>query len=113
MYKLFPIVSFIIRNFYLPNPFGNFQNGVVINLIIEPILQGFTFAIVSLFYEKGSAPAWGSFLYLFFYSLHTTLLILCSMFSFTRMAMTTIAVLYFGILIGLKVVGNKLSMNSF
>ncbi|MGV8983549.1 hypothetical protein [Clostridium sp.] len=113
MYKLFSVISLIIRNYYLPNPFENFQYGVIINFIIEPILQGITFTIVGLLYQRGSAPAWGSFLYLFFYSLHVSLIMLCGMFNFTRIAVAMVGILYIGILIGVPLVRNKLSMSNY
>lgn len=113
MYRLFSFISLIIRNYYLPNPFGNLEYGVIINFIIEPLLQGVTFSVVGLFYQRGSAPAWGSFLYLFFYSLHVSLIILCGMFNFTRMAMAMVGILYICILIGLTLVRNKLSIINY
>ena len=109
LYKLFASLSIIVRNFYLPNPFASFEYGVIINLmIIEPLLHMITYVLVGLFYKRGSAPAWGSFLYLFFYIVHTSLLMLCSTFSFDKIAIATIIILYIAILSALMVLKNKL-----
>ncbi len=113
MYKLVSLISVIARYYYLPNPFGNIQNGVIINFMMEPILQGFTFKVVGLFYERRSSPALGSFLYLFFYSIHTCLIMLCGMFNFTKIAITMVAILYVLLLMGFAMIKNELSMDSF
>lgn len=49
MYKFLALVFLIIRNFYLPNPFGNLSYVSLINLMIQPILQAITFVVVGLF----------------------------------------------------------------
>lgn len=109
MYKFFAIISFIVRNFYLPNPFSSLKYGVIINLVIEPILQSVTFFIVGFFYERGSNPALGSILYLFFYAVHTSLILLCSKFYFANYAILSIVVLYSLILGFLIIIKNKLA----
>jgi hypothetical protein len=113
MYKFLMILSFLIRNFYLPNPFESLEYGVLINMALEPLLQPITFGIVGLFYDKGSAPAWGSFLYLFFYSVHTGLLILCGMFDFTIVAIVGAVNLYVTVLFGLIKLGHKLNQRYY
>lgn len=105
MYKLISSISVIIRLFYLPNPFEKLEYSIMINYIAEPFLHILTLGVVQLFYRYRSAPAWGSFLYLFFYWLHTYILVLCGQFSFNEIACIIIVILYIAILILIK---NKL-----
>lgn len=109
MYKLIAAISLLIRNFYLPNPFEHLKMGVLINWGIGLILFPITFLVVGLFYERRSAPILGSVLYLFFYALHTGLIILCGVFNFVTIAIIAILFLYVMILIGLVLLKNKLS----
>lgn len=74
----------LIRQFYLPNPFEALGEGITVtisnvpilltpdllNLLADPIIFGITFGVVGLYYVSGSAPAVGSFLYMFFYCVH-------------------------------------------
>lgn len=77
-------ISLIIRQFYLPNPFEylGWAQGNIVNWIVGIILHPICFGIVGLFYMKGSAPAWGSFLYLITYSAFTFILYLIGLFEF-------------------------------
>ena len=77
-------ISLIIRQFYLPNPFEylGWVQGNIVNWIVGIILHPICFGIVGLFYMKGSAPAWGSFLYLITYSAFTFILYLMGLFEF-------------------------------
>ena len=72
MYKIIHIISALIRQFLLPNPFSNFFPNKVyadlFNIILgETILHIMAYTMTSTFYEKGSAPGIGSFLYLLSY----------------------------------------------
>jgi len=107
MYKLIAFISVIIRNFYLPNPFASFDYGSLINWMIEPLLHIITFGVVGLFYQRGSEPVLGSFLYLFFYATHTGLIMLCSIFSFNKMTIVSVIVFYIVILITLMRLKDK------
>lgn len=93
MYKLISLLSVLVRN-QLPNPFESMERGTLINWCVGTVLAPITFSIVGLFYERGSEPAWGSLLYLFFYLLHTGIVILCGKFGFTPVANVTAIVLY-------------------
>jgi hypothetical protein len=108
MYKFIRTISFIIRSFCLPNPFGGIKYGFIINIVIEPILQPITYGIVGLFYESRSAPALGSFLYLIFYSVHTILILLWSSFNFTRISLISIGVGYTVFMIAVLILKNGL-----
>ena len=64
-YSLMTIISTLVRQFVLPNPFECFgDKAIIINLVAEPIIYVIAYGLVGLFYIKGSAPAIGSFLYL-------------------------------------------------
>jgi len=82
-YAVMTIISLVIRQFVIPNPFECFGNdAIAINWIAEPIIQAVSYAIVGVFYIKGSAPAVGSFLYLIVYALIVVFLWILSIFSF-------------------------------
>lgn len=64
-------------------------------LLLETLVLGaITYFIVGLYYERGSAPAWGSFLYLIFYCTHIGLLQLMGKFAFNEIACGIIIALY-------------------
>ena len=122
MYKLIAFISILIRQFYLPNPFeplGNVFNvdllGTtipmtpdILNLCVEGVLHTFAYVITGIYYNKGiDNPAKGSFLYLFFYCVHTGLLYFMSMFGFATWAVAIIIVLYIAAHIGINALKNK------
>ena len=83
IYGLFTIISLIVRQFVLPNPFECFgDNAIFYNWIAEPILHAVAYTLVGLVYCKGSFPAWGSFLYLITYSALVGILWVFGIFSF-------------------------------
>lgn len=108
MYKLIAPISLVIRNVYLLNPFERVKNGLIINLMIEPLLQVITYGIVGLFYERGSALWLGSFLYFIFYVLYIGLLMVFSLFSFSKLAIITVIVVYLSLLI--IIIRNKINL---
>lgn len=109
MYSIIRFISGFIRENMLPNPFevlGEKFNVDLFGLVLPMtpdlfmflletlILGGFTFFIVGRYYERGSAPAWGSFLYLAFYCIHIGLLQLMGKFYFNEIACGVIIALY-------------------
>ena len=83
MYGLVSIVSLLIRQFCLPNPFACCGDaGVAINWIAGAVLVPICYLIVGLFYRKGSSPAWGSFLFFVTYALFTLVLWLMGLLAF-------------------------------
>lgn len=83
LYGIITVASVIIRQFFLPNPCECFgERAALINWIAEPIMQVLAYAIVGLFYVKGSAPALGSLAYLAIYAAMVGFLWLCGLFSF-------------------------------
>lgn len=99
MYKLMAGLSVFIRTYLLPNPFESFEYGVLINYAIEPLLHLVTFFIVGLFYNRGSAPAFGSFLYLSFYCINVGLIQLWAKFGATPIVGAIIVSLYIAAII--------------
>lgn len=108
MYNLMKIVSIIIRQFYVPNPFEPREDAVILNWIAEPIMHLVTFSVVGMFYDRGSAPAVGSFLYLLFYFIHTGLLMLMGYFQWTRIAIIIVVIMYIGVLCIVKGIVNSI-----
>ncbi len=83
MYRLMTVISFIIRQFYLPNPFECFGNYAwFYNLIAEAVLVPVSYAIVGIFYTSGEAPVIGSFLFLLAYAALTGILWLLGLVNF-------------------------------
>lgn len=108
MYKIIALVSVIIRNAFLPNPFDPLGDIVIniasasftitpdlLNWIIEVPLHLFTFAVVGLYYLKGSCPSIGSIFYLIFYVIHVFLIYICSWFGFSWVAIAVVLSIYF------------------
>ena len=91
-YGIIGLLSIIVRNFALPNPFevlgdgtkvyGIFLTPAVLNLVAEPILHLVTFTEVGLFYHSGEMPGLGSLLYLVFYVLNVGILQIASRLGF-------------------------------
>lgn len=84
MYPIMAVISVLIRNFALPNPFSCFGDiGFFYNLLLaEPILHSLSYWLVGLVYEKGSHPSWGSLLYLIVYLLLDVMLYIFGIFRF-------------------------------
>lgn len=115
MYKLIAVIGALVRQFYIPNPFDALGDGLVVNIgetpilltsailnwVAEPFVHAVTFSVVGLYYDKGSAPTIGSFLYLLFYCIHTFLLWLMSLVGFATWAVVLIVVLYIVCLMGI------------
>ena len=83
MYSMIWLVSFLVRQFCLPNPFVCFGNyAFVINMAAGLVLTPFTYAIVGAIYERDSAPALGSLLFLIVYAVLNGILYVMGVFSF-------------------------------
>ena len=93
MYKLMALISTLVRQFCLPNPFECFGDGAFfINLIAEPVIHALAFALVGLVYHRGEFPALGSFLYLLAYAAITGILAIMGIFSFAKWWVLTVVV---------------------
>ena len=121
MYQLIAIISVLVRNFVLPNPFEALgENGAfnifgtslvlspfVLNLIAEGVLHSITFAVVGLYYISRSNPARGAFLYLLFYCVHVGMLYLLCLTHFTLWGISITLLLYVGFHIVYNIVSSK------
>ena len=111
MYKIIAIISLLVRQFLLPNPFECFgDTALLINIVVEPILHLATWLLVSTVYSRGSCPPLGAFLYLVFYSAIIGILWVMGIFSFAWWWVLIILLAMLGIYIGLKVLADKLSL---
>lgn len=104
MYKFISLVSLIIRQFCLPNPFEALEFGYLINIIIEPLLYLMTYTVVGLYYSKGSNPVLGSVLYLIFYIMHIGLIMLMGFFQWNVIIISIIFIAYIMLNVFLKVI---------
>ncbi len=112
--KLYSILSFlfwIIRQFFIPNPFEVLGDGITLMINGTPLLltpdtlnwiagfglPAFTFAIVGLYYLRGSEPAAGSILYMVFFCVHTGILHLMSLAYPAIWLIILIGVVYIGL----------------
>lgn len=83
IYGLIAIVSTVIRQFYLPNPFECFGDSAVLyNWIAGVLIHPVAFLLVGTVYRSGDCPPLGSFLYLLAYAAITGVLALMGIFSF-------------------------------
>lgn len=115
MYKLMFIFSFIIRQYFIANPFEALGDGLTVNIgesstllspwmlniIAEPFIHLATYGIVGFYYERGEEPLVGSILYLIFYCVHIFLLWLTSLTGFAMWAIVLIVIIYVGLHIAL------------
>lgn len=69
---MMPVISLIVRQFLLPNPFAPLgDNAVLINWIFGVVFIPLSYKMVGLIYTKNSDPGFGSFLFLVVYALNT------------------------------------------
>ncbi len=102
VYGVASLISLVIRNFFLPNPFECFgDHAIIINWVAEPIIQGISYALVGLVYKKGSNPALGSVLFLLTYALLVGVLCLLGLFGFAWWWILIMVVVLIGVLIGI------------
>ncbi len=73
----------------------------ILNWIADPIIAAITFGVVGLYYIKGSEPALGSILYMFFYAVHIGLLYLMLSVYPIIWLMVLIGIIYIGLHIGM------------
>ncbi|MBE6809802.1 MAG: hypothetical protein E7521_01930 [Ruminococcaceae bacterium] len=124
LYGIIAVVSILVRQFVLPNPFEplgetftlsikDFSISLtpaVANLIAEPALHAIAFAVVGIYYSRENhEPAFGSFLYLLFYLIHIGLIYIISSFGFTPVAIVIILVVYVIAHISVNALINKFS----
>lgn len=113
LYELIKLLSILIRQYALPNPFTGFENADALNLLVGVILYPITYLTVKIYYKARSNPPLGSFLYLFFYIVNTLLIALAGVFKFSKISIIIIALLYGFVLGGIKWMQSKLSWRSY
>lgn len=109
MYKFIALMSLLIRQFYIPNPFETLEYGYSINIILELPLYLLTYNVVGLYYSKGSNSTLGSILYLIFYIIHVGLLFLMGILQWNTIAIVSIFILYIAIHIYVNIKINSIS----
>ena len=123
MYSLIKLISTLVRTFVLPNPFEQLPEPFnitvmttqiaipadLLNWIVEVPLHLITFAIVGLYYEKGSNPAIGSLLYMLFYCIHTAMLYIMACFQFVPIAVVMTLIVYISAQIAVVTVKSKIN----
>lgn len=108
LYGVISVISIIVRQFFLPNPFDCFgDKAVLINWIAEPVLHLIAYGLVGLVYCRGSFPAIGSMLYLVTYAALVGVLWLMGIFTFAWWWVTIIVVALMAIILVIKIIANK------
>lgn len=93
MRAIVALISLFVRQCCLPNPFECFgNNGVVINLAVEPVMHFVAFSFVGTVYQRGESPILGSILYLVAYMAIIGVLKLMGLFSFAWWWVSIIAI---------------------
>ena len=123
LYTLLAAIFYLMRQFAIPNPFEALGTGLnirigarnllltpeILNWAADPIIYLLTFAVVGLYYRRGTAPVLGSCLYMVFYCIHIGLLYLILSCYPMIWLMITIAIVYIALHISLIVLKNRLS----
>ena len=113
LYAIMTVISIIVRQVYLPNPFECFGDMAwLYNLIAEPIIHGAAFLLVGTIYRKGSFSALGSFLDLVAYAVLIGILALMGIFSFAWWWVLIVAIVVLVIVALLAKLGRCLSGDS-
>lgn len=120
VYNLIKIISILVRQFLLPNPFEPLGetfsimlggapivlSPLVLNWLAEPALHFITFLVVGIYYRKSmDTPALGSILYLVFYATHVGIIYIISLCHFALWSI----IVFVGIYISLHIAFNKLT----
>ena len=114
LYGVISVISFLVRQFVLPNPFECFgDKAIIINLIAEPIIQLVAYYLVGLVYQKGSNPGFGSLLFLLTYALIVGILWVLGIFKFAWWWISILVIAFVGIVIGIRWLGNKSLCNDY
>ena len=108
MYGIMTLISLMVRQFCLPNPFDCFGDmAILYNWIAGLILAPISFVLVGLVYERGSAPAVGSILYLLVYTVLTGLLWLLGQATFAWWAIVGMIALIVAVVVLIRKISGK------
>ncbi len=111
LYKFLSALFMLVRQFYLPNPFNVLEEGItvmingfpilltpiILNWIAGFVLPVFTYVVVGLYYNRGSYPELGSFLYMVFFLVHTGMIYIVLLVYTKVWLVMLISVAYIGI----------------
>lgn len=111
MYKFLSTLFWVVRQFFIPNPFEVLGDGVTVMINDAPMmltpdtlnwiaglgLPAITFAVVGLYYSRSSEPVAGSILYMIFFCVHTGILHLMSLAYPAIWLVVLIGVVYIGL----------------
>ena len=80
MYLKIAVLSAVVRQFFLPNPyvpfFSNEAYALIFNMFIGSlILHLLSFSLTGIYYNRGDFPSFGSLSYLFWYCVNTFIII--------------------------------------
>lgn len=110
IYALLTLVSFIIRQYFLPNPFESLGGkGIIINYIATAVITAVSYFLVGLVYKSFSNPVVGSILFLIIYSVIVVLLYVMGIFNFAVWWIIVVIILFIVIIVLLKLLINRLS----
>ena len=121
MCKFLSTIFWIIRQFFLPNPFEVLGEGIIVTLggaplLLTPeilnwiaglVLPALTFIVVGIYYSRGEFPSLGSFLYMVFFCVHTGILYLMSLVYPAIWLVILVGVIYIGLHITVITLINK------
>lgn len=108
VYEILKLMSVLIRQFALPNPYGSIPYADLYNWMTGFALYPVTYLVVGVFYKPRSNPPIGAVLYLLFYSIHTGLIALAGANGFSQTAIIIISILYVALLGCMKTIQMKL-----
>lgn len=101
LYALMTVISTLVRQFVLPNPFECFgEKAALINWIAEPFIHIVAYGIVGLFYVSGSNPFLGSIAYLSTYAAIVGILWVLGIFSFAWWWILILAIAFIALVVG-------------
>ena len=88
----------LVRYLLTPNPYKRLPNGVVYNILTEPINLLVSWVVTGVFYKKGDNAAVGSGIFLFVYLVNNGLIWFWGVFGYQLTAGIIMAIVYIIIL---------------
>jgi hypothetical protein len=113
MYTIINILSALVRQFVLPNPYKNIFDDIFIAMLFNilaggTILHLISFSMVGIFYKRGECPAVGSAMYLLCYIVNTIIVTIAGILTNNLHTLVIVLLfLYLIIYIVLIVIKNK------
>lgn len=105
MYSIISLISALVRQFYLPNPFATILNpsyADIFNILVGgAILHFLSYGMTSIYYERESMPVVGSISYLFWYAINTFIFIGIGKITFSLLSFSIIALIAYSVIIAL------------